>query len=215
MKVKLARKRAHQLFWAAAVLGTASMCAHSQTNSRLEPEPVAAVQDYRGMNLELTLYKYEDGKTYGGAKSAQTNNSKLLASKASRDGGGQEATATVAIGERVVACVTSSQAGTLTLWSQLDDQPPVKIYPNKFTTSVSAGSAAVTAGNEVCVGHNSEFRLRVAGQPGQTDKVYAHWAPDASGQLETTDFPAIGRSARVQRSAATYASVTVAYKLTN
>jgi hypothetical protein len=181
----------------------------SPVSAQLTPrlEAVAANQEYRNLELELALFKFEGDKKYG----RKTAGVKPILKRSSRDADAS-ATESLPSGELVVVCVLASQTGTLTLWSQMDDQQPVKIYPNKFTAAVQ-GAGRIDADEEVCVGHTKEFRLRVAGKEGQIDKVYAHWAPQASGQLDDGDFPAIGRSTRVPKSAATYASTTLQFRV--
>jgi len=170
-------------------------------------EAVAANQEYRGLTLELTMYEYEGDRRYG----RQGTASKVITKRSSSDPDpGPEVE--LPMGKQVVICVFASQTGTLTLWSQLDDKQPDKVYPNAFTPTVK-GAGPITANEEVCVGHTPEFRLRVSGQTGQVDRVYAHWAPVHGGQLDASDFPAIGRAARTTRSAATYGSATVQFRV--
>jgi hypothetical protein len=170
-------------------------------------EAVATNQAYIGLTLELAMYEYEGDRRYG----RQATGSKVITKRSSSDPDPGPAVE-LPIGKQVVICVFASQTGTLTLWSQLDDQQPDKIYPNAFTPSVK-GAGPINANEEVCVGDTPAFRLRVAGQPGQLDRVYAHWAPLTGGQLDASDFPAIGRAARSSRTAATYGSATVVFRV--
>lgn len=196
-----------RLLWLAA--GWLGMLAWSAQAQTLTPkmEAVAANQEYAGLALELALYEYEGDKSYG--RSATTSKVIAKRSSADADAGAQSV---VPLRKLVVACVHASQSGTVTLWSQLDDQQPIKIYPNKFTQAIQ-GAGRIAANEEVCVGHTKEFRLRVTGNEGQLDKIYVHWAPDASAQLDQNDFPVIGRAVRATKSAATYASATVQFKV--
>jgi len=204
--------------WAASfLLSVSSLCllvlcatqaspVHAQAMSgRLEA--VATTQAYSGLSLELVMFEYEDGKTYGRQGTAK----KVITKSASGDAAAS-AEVQLPLGKDVVICVWASQAGTLTLWSQIDDKRPDKIYPNSRTPSVK-GAGPIKANEEVCVGHTPEFRFRVTGQPGQLDKVYAHWAPPTGGQLNPEDFPAIGRSAPAPGATATYASATVQFRI--
>jgi len=197
-------QRATQLL-AASLLVTALSSASAQVGPKLEA--VASNQEYGSLALDLTLFEFEGEKSYG----RKGSGNKLIAKRTSRDADAGPAQ-TLPVGKLVVACVYASQSGTLTLWSQIDDQRPVKIFPNEFTTAVK-GAGQIAADSEVCVGNTQEFRLRVSGSDGQLDKIYAHWAPQAGGQLEPGDFPAIGRSARASKSAATYASSTVQFRV--
>lgn len=175
--------------------------AAAQSNARLET--VADTQEYGDTALELNLYQFEGQRAYG----RKASNQQPLAKRASRDVDAGQMPA-VPAGTLVVACVYASRAGTLTLWSQMDDQRPVKVFPNRFTESVK-GAGSIGADEEVCIGNTPEFRLRVAGVDGQVDRIYAHWAPTSGGQLGESDFPVIGKAPRASRSAASYASATV------
>lgn len=195
----------------ACALGCAAAPGFAQMAPKLEP--VAASQEFPNLALELSLYKYENGKVYGRKTSGQPNAGKLLGKGAARDTDTTQAES-LRIGEAVVACVYASRAGTLTIWSQLGAAPPIKVYPNKYTPS-AAGAGRIGSDEEVCVGQAQDFRLRVAGKAGEIDKVYAHWAPDMSAQLAESDFPAIGRAARASKATATYASSTVQFRIAN
>jgi hypothetical protein len=170
-------------------------------------EAVAATQAYSGLSLELVMYEFESGKTYGRQGTAK----KVIAKSSSGDAAAAPEVQ-LPLGRDVVICVWASQAGTLTLWSQVDDKRPDKIFPNARTPSIK-GASPIQANEEVCIGHAQEFRFRVTGQAGQLDKVYAHWAPATGGQLNPEDFPAIGRSAPTPGGASTYASATVQYRI--
>lgn len=179
----------------------------AQSGSRLDPEAVAETQAYRDTVLELSIYQFEEGRSYG----RKSGGARLLAKKSSRDRDAGEPM-NIRIGDSVVVCVYSSHQGTLTLWSKVGDKKPATVYPNQYTPALQ-GAGPIGADEEVCVGHTKEFRLRVRGEDGQIDTVYAHWAPGSEGQLEASDFPEIGRTKSVGRSESKYGAATVRYRI--
>ena len=201
--------------WASSTLCTAllffSGFASAQIASKLNPEAVSESQQFRDTTLELSVYLFEEGRSYGRRQSTQGAKAPLLVKKSSSDRSTGDSPS-AKIGESVVLCVYSSHAGTLTLWSKVDDNQPVMVYPNQFTKSLQ-GAGPIGADEEVCIGDTSEFRLRVRGKDGQIDTIYAHWAPESGGQLGINDFPQIGKSTRVSRSAATHGAATVRYRI--
>lgn len=207
-RLSLASLAAVALHAASCMVPTSAL---AQSGSRLDPEPVAETQAYRDTTLELAIYEFEEGRAYGRKHAAKSGGARLIAKRSSKDQDASEQGA-IRVGASVVLCVYASQQGTLTIWSRVGDKKPAVVYPNQYTPSLQ-GAGPIGADEEVCVGHTKEFRLRVRGEDGQIDTVYAHWAPSSEGQLAANDFPEIGRSKSVGRSESKYGAATVRYRI--
>ena len=118
------------------------------------------------------------------------------------------------VGETVEVCFRSTEMGYVTLWSRTSGNPPVRIYPNAYShAGAEALAEAVSAAEQVCVGGDNRFLLRVMAPGGVTSSLYLHWTPQRAQQLPADAFPSIGRGPRTSERQARYASTTLEYRV--
>lgn len=85
-----------------------------------------------------------------------------------------------------VICFTPTATGYASVWHHDYARQPVRIFPNAYSAAKGKASS-VQAGERVCIGDQSDFRLRVTASQ-STQRVYIHWTASQDAQIGDDEF---------------------------
>lgn len=117
----------------------------------------------------------------------------------------------------IEVCFTATADGYVTVWNDDLVNVPDKIFPNPYSGHATRAQP-VTAGEEVCVGNDERFRLKIA-EPLGTARINVIWTKNVEDQPAEDEYAMTRSSGRKTAAAArslndkTYVSRSLDYSI--